>query len=87
MRDWRIYSDILGCMDEIVIVIERCPDSGQLVASWDEPSGNGGISTQATDLRELQEHVDDAVRCHFEPGSIPKSIRYHFVSDPVLATA
>ena len=74
-------------MDEIVIVVERRPDSGHLVASWDEPSGNGGISTQAVDLRELQEHVDDAVRCHFDPGSMPKSIRYHFVSDPVLATA
>ena len=69
------------------MVVERCPDSGQLVASWDEPLGNGGISTQASDLRELQDHVDDAVRCHFEPGSMPKSIRYHFVSDPVLATA
>ena len=74
-------------MDEMVIVVERCPDSGQLVASWDEPSGKGGISTQEAYLREVQEHVDDAVRCHFEPGPIPKSIRYHFVWDPVLATA
>lgn len=74
-------------MDEILIVVETCADSGQLVASWDEPSGNGGISTQAADLRELQEQVDDAVRCHFEPGSMPKTIRFHFVSDQVLATA
>ena len=73
-------------MDEILIVVERCPDSGQLVASWDEPFGNGGISTQAVDLRDLQGQVDDAVRCHFEPDFMPKSIRYHFVSDPVVST-
>lgn len=73
-------------MDEILIVVEKCPESGYLVASWDEPSGGGGISTQAADLRELQGAVDDAVRCHFELGDRPKSIRYHFVSDPVLAT-
>ena len=79
------WSILLG-MDEILIVVERCPDSGQLIASWDEPSGDGGISTQAVDLRDLQGQVDDAVRCHFEPGFMPKSIRYHFVSDPVLAT-
>ena len=72
-------------MDEILIVVERCPDSGQLIASWDEPGG-GGISTQAADLRGLKGQVDDAVRCHFEPGFMPKSIHYHFVSDPVLAT-
>ena len=81
MIGWSILLD----MDEIVIVVERCPDSGQLIASWDEPGG-GGISTQAADLRGLQGQVDDAVRCHFEPGFMPKSIRYHFVSDPVLAT-
>ena len=78
------WSILLG-MDEILIVVERCPDSGQLIASRDEPGG-GGISTQAADLRGLQGQVDDAVRCHFEPGFMPKSIRYHFVSDPVLAT-
>jgi len=74
-------------MDVILIVVDSCADSGHLVASWDEPSGNGGISTQASDLPELQEHVDDAVRCNFEPASMPKSIPFHFVSDPVLAIA
>jgi len=69
------------------MVVERCADSGNLVASWDEPSGNGGKSTREVDLRERQEHVDDAVRCHFEPGSMPKSIRFHFVSDRLLAAA
>ena len=32
------WSILLG-MDEILIVVERCPDSGQLIASWDEPAG------------------------------------------------
>lgn len=78
-------SILLG-VDEIVMVVESCPESGQLVAFWDDPSGNGGITTQAADLRELQAQVDDAVRCHFESSSMPKTVRYHFVSDPVLST-
>lgn len=80
-------SDTVERMDEIVVIVERCPVFWTSCRALGRASGNGGISTQATDLRELQEHVDDAVRCHFEPGSMPKSIRYHFVSDPVLATA
>ena len=87
IRARRVISwSLLFGMDAILIVVERCPDSGQLIASWEEPSGDDGISTQAVDLRDLQGQVDDAVRCHFEPGFMPKSIRNHFVSDPVLAT-
>ncbi len=50
---------------EIVFQVETCADSGVLVAHWDEPDGSGGITTQGKDLRELQEQVTDAVRCHF----------------------
>ena len=60
--------------DEIVFKIELCEHSGFLVASWDAPSDHGGITTQGKDLRELQEQLDDAVRCHFEPNSIPSKI-------------
>jgi hypothetical protein len=72
-------------VDEIVFQIEPCDESGMLVASWDAPEGAGGITTQGKDLRELQEQIADAVRCHFEPETLPKRIRLHFVADPVLS--
>jgi hypothetical protein len=68
-------------MDEIVFQVER-DESGMLVASWDAPDG-GGITTQARDLRELEDELRDAVRCHFD-GDAPRRIRLHFTSDPVL---
>jgi len=63
-------------MDEIVFQVEPCEDSGFLVASW---AGElGGITTQGKDLRELQEQVADAVRCHFAAEAVPRKIRFHF---------
>lgn len=61
-------------MTEITFTVERCEDSGVLVASWDEPSGQGGITTQGHDLRELHEMVQDAVRCHFDAGEKPRTV-------------
>jgi hypothetical protein len=77
----------LGLMKEIIFKVEKCKDSRWLVASWDEPSGKGGITTQGKDLKELQEMVKDAIRCHFGKTKRPRSIRLHFVNDPVLVTA
>ena len=71
-------------MDEIVFQIEIYDESGLLIAAWDDPLDHGGITTQGKDLRELQDHVSDAVKCHFEPGDVPRRIRFHFVADPVL---
>ena len=72
-------------VDEIIFQVEPCEDSGFLVAWWDAPGGEGGITTQGKDLRELQEQVADAVRCHFDGERGPKKIRFHFISDPVFA--
>ena len=58
-------------VEEIVFQVETCDESGVLVASWDAPEG-GGITTQSKDLRELQEQVTDAVRCHFDAGKVPR---------------
>jgi hypothetical protein len=71
-------------VDEIIFQVEPCHESGVLVASWDAPAGLGGITTQGRDLRELQEQVADAVRCHFEGEGVPRKIRFHFIEDPVL---
>ena len=73
-------------MEEITLVVELCEESGLLTATWDAPQG-GGITTQGKDLRDLQEQVQDAVRCHFDAGDAPRRIRLHFVSDPVLTEA
>jgi hypothetical protein len=62
-------------VNEIVFQIETCEESGVLVASWDAPEG-GGITTQGKDLRDLQDQVTDAVRCHFEAADTPRRIRF-----------
>jgi predicted RNase H-like HicB family nuclease len=74
-------------MKEIVFNVERDEEAACFVAAWDEPDGNGGITTQGHDLSELQAMVREAVLCHFDEGKAPKRIRLHFVNDPVLATA
>ena len=71
-------------MSELTFNVERCEETGVLVASWDDPNGKGGIATQGKDLNELQEMVRDAVRCHFGGTNSPSNIRLHFLNDPVL---
>lgn len=73
--------------EEITFTMEKDAESDMLVASWDDPSREGGITTQGTDLKDLQEMVSDAVRCHFEGPERPQRVRLHFVTDPVLAAA
>jgi len=73
--------------EEITIVVEKDEDSDYLVASWDDPSGQGGIVTQGADLKDLQEMVAEAVRCYFDGADRPARVRLHFITDPVLATA
>jgi predicted RNase H-like HicB family nuclease len=74
-------------MKEITFTVERDEDSGGYVASWDDPQGKGGITTQGKDLNELQANIREAVGCHFGRAKMPREIRLHFVSDPVLAVA
>ena len=71
---------------EITFEVERDEQSGWLTAAWDAPRGQGGITTQGKDLRELEKNMREAVRCHFRNGKLPGRIRLHFVNDPVLAT-
>jgi len=74
-------------MSKITLQVERDETSGWYVASWDAPGGKGGITTQGRDLQDLQANVREAVRCHFEPGRMPREIQLHFVADPVLTPA
>jgi predicted RNase H-like HicB family nuclease len=72
-------------VNEIVFQVVEDED-GTYCASWDDPRG-GGISTQGSDLAELQAMVRDAVLCHFDDGEAPDRVRLHFVQDPALAVA
>ncbi len=81
------HSNSKANMKEIAFNVERDEENGWLTASWDAPRSQGGITTQGKDLRELEQNVREAVRCHFEDGKLPGRIRLHFVNDPVLATA
>jgi hypothetical protein len=74
-------------VDEIVITISRCGETGTLVALWDDPRGFGGLTTQAENLSHLENNIREAIAAHFEPGELPRQVRLHFVDDPVLAAA
>ena len=74
-------------MRDITFTIERDEEASVYVASWDDPSGKGGITTAGEDLRELQEMIPDAASGYFRAAGIkaPERIRLHFVADPELA--
>lgn len=74
-------------MNEITMVVERDEDTGWFVASWEAPDHGGGITTQGKDLVELQANVLEAVQCHFDGDNSPRSVRLHFLTDPVLVPA
>jgi hypothetical protein len=58
-------------MEEITFQVQPDEQSGWLVASWDDPSGAGGITTQGQDLRDSQQQVTEAVSVHFDEGLGP----------------
>jgi hypothetical protein len=67
-------------MNEIVFIVEQAPDGGYTARALGE-----SIFTEADDLDSLRANVRDAVDCHFEPGTKPKIIRLHYVTEEVLA--
>jgi hypothetical protein len=72
---------------EITLTFERDEESEMLVASWDDHTGKGGITTQGADLKELQEMASEASALPLRRGrERPGKVRPHFVTDPVLAT-
>jgi len=73
-------------MNEITFDVQACPETGGFVARWDDPKG-GGITTQGDTLGELHAMIADAVKGYFDTGQHPRSVRLHFVEDPVMALA
>ena len=74
-------------MKAITIRVSACEETGTLVASWVDPSGSGGLTTQAGKLGELERNIRDAIAVHFDPEDLPHPVRLHFSVDPVLADA
>ena len=79
----------MNSIQEITFTVERDADSSVLVASWDDPSGIGGITTQGENLRDLQDMIQDAALGYFRALGIaaPNTVRLHFATDPELALA
>ncbi len=65
---------------EIIFAVEESPEGG-----YEARALGHSIFTHADSMDELRVMVRDAVRCHFEEGSIPSVIRLHFVHDEVIS--
>jgi len=64
---------------EIIFFIEESPEGG-----YEAHSLGHAIFTQAETMEELKALIQDAVRCHFDPGAGPKVIRLHLVKDELI---
>ena len=65
---------------EIIFTVEESPEGG-----YEARAVGHAIFTQADNVSELRNEVQDAVRCHFEEKERPKLIRLHFVKDEVIS--
>jgi hypothetical protein len=67
-------------MNEIIFLVEESPEGGLTARALGE-----SIFAEAETREQLQDMVRDAVRCHFDPPTMPKVIRLHFVHEEVIA--
>ncbi len=73
-------------MSRVQFEIEQDEDADMFVASWDDPAG-GGITTQAKNLPELYNAIQESVRSHFGDRPGPREVTLHFKNDPILQLA
>ncbi|MDP1593841.1 MAG: hypothetical protein Q8L80_06320 [Gallionella sp.] len=67
-------------MSEILFLVEQAPEGGYTARALGD-----SIFTEADTLPELRQMVQDAVRCHYDAGEMPRIIRLHIVQEEVLA--
>ncbi len=65
---------------ELIFMVEESPEGRYTARALGE-----SIFTEAEDLASLHRQVRDAVRCHFEEGRQPRTVRLHFVREEVIA--
>lgn len=64
---------------EIIFAVQESPEGG-----YEAQALGHDIFTQGETLEDLRNMVRDAVKCHFDGGSVPLVIRLHFVKDEVM---
>lgn len=69
-------------MTEVVFEVTQEEDGGFSAAALDH-----GIYTHGETWDELREMARDAVKCHFQEGQAPGTIRLHLLHVEVLAVA
>ncbi|MBI4625545.1 MAG: 2-oxoisovalerate dehydrogenase [Verrucomicrobia bacterium] len=79
----------MNASEPLLFDVEADPASGWLVAAWNAPLGQGGITTQAPDLERLIAAIKEAVACHFDEGDarLACRIQLRFADNPVLAAS
>ncbi|HEX7191371.1 MAG TPA: 2-oxoisovalerate dehydrogenase [Thermoanaerobaculia bacterium] len=56
-------------MSEIIFLVEEAPEGGYTAQAL-----GAAIFTEADDISALEQNVRDAVRCHFDEGTLPQVI-------------
>ena len=67
-------------MNEIIFHVQQAEEGGYVARALGE-----SIFTEADTLAALRLAIQDAVRCHFDEGNMPRIIRLHIVSEEILA--
>lgn len=66
-------------MNELIFIIEEAQEGGYTARALGE-----SVFTEGDTLKELEDNIRDAVRCHFDPGFEPKVIRLHFIREELI---
>lgn len=67
-------------MNETTFQVAAAPEGGYTARAL-----GASIFTEANTFAELRDAVRDAVRCHFDEGQAPTSLRLRYVRDEVSA--
>jgi hypothetical protein len=67
-------------MNEIIFLVEDSKEGG-----FEAHALGKSIFTEGENLDELKENIREAIRCHFEDGSIPSIIRLHYVKEEMIS--
>ena len=66
-------------MNELIFLVEEAPEGGFVARAL-----GVSIFTEADSLEELPDRIRDAVRCHYDVGKAPKTVRLHHVREDVI---
>ncbi|MBW7927195.1 MAG: 2-oxoisovalerate dehydrogenase [Fimbriimonadaceae bacterium] len=67
-------------MFELAFEVREAPEGGFTARAM-----GASIFTEADSLEELREAIRDAVRCHFDPGNEPRSLRLLILREETIA--